>query len=847
MPIHPFVLALYPILFYWNLNKHEVLFSETMLPAIVSLIFALGLFALFLSIFKKANKASVLTSIVLILFFFDEAIRIGMTGSKVGNLILSYDPNLFFSYGIFIVLTVVGLLTLDSRWKGATVFLNVVAFVLIMFPILELLNHHVETKGIHLFSETKPDTATYKKIKYDGPKPDIYYIILDGYLREDVMKEYWGFDNSSFTNFLTRNEFFVASKSRSNYPSTGLSLASSLNMKYIPTDLKVDTPRQINNLPFITAVGNNEVVSFLKSIGYKYVHLSDDAADSKINDQADIVITNRKNLSLFSQYLLAKTFLNNFDFDFIDSVKAKRSNTLYGFKEFEEIPKNPESTFTFAHFLMPHGPQSFDRDGGIPLQSDKISEKYFGEVQYANRKIKNLVSHILKTSQEPPIIIIQGDHGYLVKLTNRPDAKQVKKAYSNLNAYYLPGDGRDQLYETITPVNSFRLIFDHYFGTNLGLLEDKSYFPVNYTKMRKLVSVPYEDSLDNSPSAWVSSLEEDVLKNPDFPEAHAMLGVYYALLERFEEAGASVSKAISLNPDLIWAHINLAMIHLSAGHITEALDAINKANLINSEMPEVHSTRGEIHMTSGNFLEAITDFEKALKINPNDAKVVNNIAKSYSFLDDKEKSISHFEKAVMIAPTFTNYYDLSTAYAKFGLFEKAALNMKAAVEINPNISKAYYKLGNIYMKNMNSPNKAVTFYKKALTLDSEYILAHLGLGNAFMKLNQPNNALLEFKKAVKLNPRHILSYVNLGYLQLRLGQIEQAKATYETALLKKQANLTSQPEYAEIHKNLGIIYDYIKEDTKKVAYHFQESLRIAPNQPNAPKIKEAIKDILSQN
>ena len=45
-----------------------------------------------------------------------------------------------------------------------------------------------------------------------------------------------------------------------------------------------------------------------------------------------------------------------------------------------------------------------------------------------------------------------------------------------LNAYYFPGLNYDELYQTITPVNSFRLIFSHYFGLSLEKLPDKSYF-----------------------------------------------------------------------------------------------------------------------------------------------------------------------------------------------------------------------------------------------------------------------------------------------------------------------------------------------------------------------------------
>ena len=44
-----------------------------------------------------------------------------------------------------------------------------------------------------------------------------------------------------------------------------------------------------------------------------------------------------------------------------------------------------------------------------------------------------------------------------------------------LNAYYLPGYDGD-LYATISPVNSFRLVFNSYFGGEYDMLEDVSYY-----------------------------------------------------------------------------------------------------------------------------------------------------------------------------------------------------------------------------------------------------------------------------------------------------------------------------------------------------------------------------------
>ena len=65
--------------------------------------------------------------------------------------------------------------------------------------------------------------------------PDIYVILLDGYARADVLSEYYGFDNGPFIQGLERRGFQVGAASEANYTWTFLSLASTLNMDYLPS------------------------------------------------------------------------------------------------------------------------------------------------------------------------------------------------------------------------------------------------------------------------------------------------------------------------------------------------------------------------------------------------------------------------------------------------------------------------------------------------------------------------------------------------------------------------------------------------------------------------------------
>lgn len=44
-----------------------------------------------------------------------------------------------------------------------------------------------------------------------------------------------------------------------------------------------------------------------------------------------------------------------------------------------------------------------------------------------------------------------------------------------LNAYYLPGHA-EMLYPRVSPVNTFRLVFNAYYGGSYDILDDVSYF-----------------------------------------------------------------------------------------------------------------------------------------------------------------------------------------------------------------------------------------------------------------------------------------------------------------------------------------------------------------------------------
>ena len=91
-----------------------------------------------------------------------------------------------------------------------------------------------------------------------------------------------------------------------------------------------------------------------------------------------------------------------------------------------------------------------------------------------------LVDVLLNSSTLKPIIIIQADEGPYPKNYNHKNllelsSEALKQKFGILNALYLPDIPNTALYEDMSPVNTFRIVLDHYFGADFRLLPDREY------------------------------------------------------------------------------------------------------------------------------------------------------------------------------------------------------------------------------------------------------------------------------------------------------------------------------------------------------------------------------------
>jgi hypothetical protein len=325
-------------------------------------------------------------------------------------------------------------------------------------------------------------------------RPDIYYIILDGYARTDVMLDLFGFDNRPFLKRLERRGFYIADRSTANYCQTPLSLSSSLNAVYLNGLIPADSRDKSQLTEWI---GNGAVVQTLRGLGYRFVSFATGFEETD-HPKADVYLSPSVHISNFHHMLISRTPLAWVlpSQSLRDAYTWTRERILFLIDQVPQVARSKQPTFTFAHILSPHPPFVFGEDGEDVSPHDRqyyltdgeLFRDHYGDrdtyaagyrkqAAFLSKQVEQMIDRILANSPEPPVIILQSDHGSGMGLSTKSvEQTDLRERMSILNAYYLPGPGRQALYPSISPVNSFRVVFNAYFGAGLILMPDLSYF-----------------------------------------------------------------------------------------------------------------------------------------------------------------------------------------------------------------------------------------------------------------------------------------------------------------------------------------------------------------------------------
>jgi len=371
-----------------------------------------------------------------------------------------------------------------SKSRHTTMVLTVAVAVMVLVPTGQLIGKMVFQEEAR--SVGGVDAESSRTLD----KPNVLFFVFDGYSRADQLAADLNFDSTPFINYLRSEGFFVASEGSTNYPMTQLALSAILEMNYIAPVGKGVLDKFFAYKSVLR--GFNNVVRRFKSHGYRYIHgqpggwddtkcggseflcIKGDAPGSFNNTELALMGLTPM-MPLAKKFIPQKLKFSKIQFpDVVDKLKAVK-----------EAP-----FFLFSHLLQPH---DVDRREDCTPVSYKFADLFqafglteFGKSAYVeaikciNKQILAGLPDILKKYPDAIIIFI-GDHGFAL-------ANQFKKSFGKwtkadrtrrfgvLNAIRLPKRCRSMLYDAMTSVNTFRVVFACLEGRKPDLLPDQSFF-----------------------------------------------------------------------------------------------------------------------------------------------------------------------------------------------------------------------------------------------------------------------------------------------------------------------------------------------------------------------------------
>jgi tetratricopeptide (TPR) repeat protein len=355
----------------------------------------------------------------------------------------------------------------------------------------------------------------------------------------------------------------------------------------------------------------------------------------------------------------------------------------------------------------------------------------------------------------------------------------------------------------------------------------------------------------------VGALNEILVKTTNFPPA-------ILLLADLDIRGGSSSAAINLltplvkrNPQEARAHLLLALAYIALHQPDDALAIYRGMAKTFPKNPEVFRLIGVVYQMEGKGVEARQAFEQSLALVPDYFPTLERL----THLDLKERRFTDAEQrlagVISKNPNHAQPYLLQGQVdLESGKTNEAESALSKAIELDPASPGPYLSLAKLYMKSHQTPQALARL--NALMTKTNNAQALLLIGELHQQADEFDQARDAYEKLLEFQPKFVPALNNLAYLYSEhygnlkkaaevaarardaqpdnpyvadtFGWILYKQGEYSRAVNLLQESLEKQPNSAEIHMHLGMVY-YMLEEEEVARVNLQEALSSPEDYP----------------
>src|SRR3954454_11302730 len=284
---------------------------------------------------------------------------------------------------------------------------------------------------------------------------------------------------------------------------------------------------------------------------------------------------------------------------------------------------------------------------------------------------------------------------------------------------------------------------------------------------------------------------------PANADAHNILGVTLAAAGKFDDAVASLERAIKLSPQAASYFANFGEVLRQGGKLKEAEEALEKAVELEPTNAQALNNLGIIRYEQRKFKESVDFYRRALEARPNMAEAHNNLGTVLRMTGYVDGAFQAYQDALVQRAVYPEVYNnLGTLLQQNRKFEEAEHALRKAVQQNPRYVEAHNNLAQLLFGQKNEV-EALRILGEALKFAPKNVQTLL----LTAKIQLKRNTLQAAEQAARLALNEEAE--NPEALTL-LGQVLHETDRYDEAIEVLDRALKKAPESPEALNFYGV-------------------------------------------
>ena len=239
---------------------------------------------------------------------------------------------------------------------------------------------------------------------------------------------------------------------------------------------------------------------------------------------------------------------------------------------------------------------------------------------------------------------------------------------------------------------------------------------------------------------------------------------------------------------------------LQQGKTNEALAEMQKLAAATPVPNGLHHDLGIAWYRTGKLVDAEKEFASAVREDPSDKESVQMQGLALYRMGQPSRAIPLLEQVRQWMPNADadSNYVLGLCYLNSRRYDDARSAFAQEFSVDPASASAYLLLSTMLM-HANLPELAADQARKALELDPKLPLAHFRIGEVQLFKSNIADATQEFEQERHLNPGYAPTYDRLGDVYLRTGKLQQSQEALTKAI---SLDVTSTGPFIQMGKVL---------------------------------------------